>query len=417
MDQFDVTPGGDPSPARQTSVRLSWLHPAGLLGLAIANAGLKILTLGLYNFWGKTEVRKRIWSAIRLDGEPLQYTGTGKELFLGFLMIFAVVVLPVMLVSTGAAYALGPESRAFKVYQFAIYGFFFVLTGLAIFRAQRYRLSRTTWRGIRGSLTGSDKTYAWTYVWTGALVPLTLGWIMPWRATKLMELLTNGTQFGNRLFRFDATAGPLYPRFAVLWIGTAAVVVAALGAITSLLPSGILETIATDEKPDMSALVTAAAIFYAVLSLAFLVYLLLSAFYRARQMNHFAEHTSFEGASFKSTATGPGLIRLAIGNFLLWVSGWAVGLAAFFGAMFLAGSISKVTPGIPVAHWALWGAALVLIASTSLFAPFIQARTMRYTVQNLAVTGTLLLDEIAQGADQGIRRGEGLAQAFDIDAF
>ena len=56
-----------------------------MIGLGFINGILKVLTLGLYSFWAKTEVRRRIWSATRLNGEPLSYTGTGKELFLGFL--------------------------------------------------------------------------------------------------------------------------------------------------------------------------------------------------------------------------------------------------------------------------------------------------------------------------------------------
>ena len=57
---------------------ISWVHPPeGFLGLSLLNGVLRILTLGVYHFWGKTEVRQRIWSAVRIDGEPLDYRGTG----------------------------------------------------------------------------------------------------------------------------------------------------------------------------------------------------------------------------------------------------------------------------------------------------------------------------------------------------
>ena len=68
---------------------LAWKQQSGLIGLSIVNFILRILTLGIYHFWGKTEVRRRIWSAVRLNGEPLEYTGTGKELFIGFLVATA----------------------------------------------------------------------------------------------------------------------------------------------------------------------------------------------------------------------------------------------------------------------------------------------------------------------------------------
>ena len=43
---------------------------------------------------------------------------------------------------------------------------------------------------------------------------------MPWRATKLQRLLSNDMRFGNRPFRFEARSGPLYGRFAIVWIGS-----------------------------------------------------------------------------------------------------------------------------------------------------------------------------------------------------
>jgi hypothetical protein len=58
--------------------------PGGFAGLSFLNGVLRILTLGVYHFWGKTEVRQRIWSAVRIDGEPLEYRGTVARLLRGF---------------------------------------------------------------------------------------------------------------------------------------------------------------------------------------------------------------------------------------------------------------------------------------------------------------------------------------------
>ena len=58
--------------AHTTAIPLTWHQPLGFVGLSILNFLMRIPTVGLYAFWGRTEVRKRIWSGIRLDGEPLQ---------------------------------------------------------------------------------------------------------------------------------------------------------------------------------------------------------------------------------------------------------------------------------------------------------------------------------------------------------
>ena len=136
--------GGGPAP------HLAWLHPGGMADLSFMNAILKIVTLGVYQFWGKTEVRKRIWSAVRIDGEPLEYTGTGMEMFKGFLFVFAIVLIPALLIPLVLVFAAGPNSPALVIYQLVAYVVFLYLFGVAVYRAQRYRLTRTRWRGIRG---------------------------------------------------------------------------------------------------------------------------------------------------------------------------------------------------------------------------------------------------------------------------
>lgn len=106
-----------------------------LIGLGAVNGILKLLSLGLYSFWGKTEVRKRLWSFTRLNGEPLEYTGTGKELFLGFLIVFFAFVLPLMLGAIAVALLFPQDKLAISIYQFAAYGLFFLLLGNAMYRS------------------------------------------------------------------------------------------------------------------------------------------------------------------------------------------------------------------------------------------------------------------------------------------
>lgn len=417
------------SASPEASLKITWVPPSGLMSLSLANALLRMVTLGIYNFWGKTEVRKRIWSAVRLDGEPLSYTGTGKELFLGFLIVFVVVILPLMLATFAAVFAFGPESPMVGVVQMLLYVIIFFLTGIAIYRAQRYRLSRTRWRGIRGSLTGSDKSYAWAYFWTALLIPITWGWILPWRTTTLQQIMTRDTKFGDRPFRFDAKPGPLYGRFAMFWCGTAFIALAAFGVLAGTLGKFMGgDTVAgiADEPNamDPSKIIEIIAIVYGVLAVAFLFYYVLSAWYRARQINHFAAHTHFEGATLKSTVTGGGLVWVALGNFLLTMLGWALGFGLFLGIVLLSTTINLADPQSAISSHqdtatrvaAILGL-LVLTAFSGLFSPFVQARNARYLVDNLSLLGQIDLAKVAQGADQGITRGEGLAQAFDVDAF
>lgn len=137
--------------------RITWAHPpGGFLGLSLLNGLLRILTLGAYHFWGKTEVRQRIWSAVRIDGEPLEYRGTGAELFRGFVIVFLVVLLPLALLALVPILLWGVSIFGNVLVQLGLGVAAVLLGGLGLYRARRYRLSRTRWRGIRGGLSGSS---------------------------------------------------------------------------------------------------------------------------------------------------------------------------------------------------------------------------------------------------------------------
>jgi len=408
------------------NVAVSWVHPRGLWSLSLANFALRILTLGIYHFWGRTEVRKRLWSGMRLNGEPLAYTGTGKELFLGFIMVFAVVLLPLLALSFIVVLAAGPQSIWAGIYQGAIYVGLLFLFGLATYRAQRYRLSRTQWRGIRGGMSNNAMAYAWTYYWTGLALPLTLGWLSPWRDTRLQGIITRDMRFGDRHFGFDATARDLYPRFAVLWIGTvllAIVVFASMGGVFfELQRSGEL-LVSPDVPPSPATIARILAAVYGSAFVGMIVYGILSAWYRSRKFNLFARHTCVDSARFAADVRARGLIWLTVSN----------GFILLMGALLATAALSIVVAGIvvvsggtevlaqpenaPIVRTLSFIAPIALVFSFGLMVPVTQARTLRYLVTRTRLEGTLPLAGIAQRAADPSTRGEGLAQAFEIDAI
>src|SRR5579862_6777094 len=75
--------------------------------LSLRNGALNLITLTLYRFWGKTEVRRRLWATTYLNDEAFEYTGRGVELFVGFLLALLVIVLPYLCVIFGGQF-LGP---------------------------------------------------------------------------------------------------------------------------------------------------------------------------------------------------------------------------------------------------------------------------------------------------------------------
>ena len=152
------------APGAQGALSISWQKPTGMVALSLVYAFLKIVTLGVYHFWAKTEVRKRLLSAIRINCEPVSYTRRGMELFLGFIIVNLQIFLSMSLAIVGIVLTLSPTHIVPDIVITAAYVALAFLFPIAIYYALRYRLARTSLRGIRGSLEGKLLTYAWTFI-------------------------------------------------------------------------------------------------------------------------------------------------------------------------------------------------------------------------------------------------------------
>jgi len=359
------------APAGGEHGHLGWRKVPGMIGLSFKIFFLRLFTMGIYYFWGKTETRRRIWSAITLEGQPLEYTGTGKELFLGFLVVLFLVILPLYAVLVGLILLVGPKSPLVDLIALPLYPIILYLVGVAEYRARRYRLSRTSWRGIRGSMAGSPWKYGWTYLWTLVVAFLTLGWLAPWRSAKLQAVLTNDTRFGEEPLRFTATAGPLYGRFAILWFGVLALYIGIGGLFYALFKDEIMKSLVLKTSLPGSVVLQMVAIGFAAL----VVYAVISASYHARLYNHFTNHTFIQNARFNLEARAGSLIGLILGN------------------------------------------VLILLLSLGILKPLIQMRLAGYFVKRTSIDGQIDFNAISQSQARLDRTGEGLAEAFDIDAF
>jgi uncharacterized membrane protein YjgN (DUF898 family) len=110
--------------------------PWDIAGTCILNTVLTILTLGIYGFWGRTEVRRRMWSSVRLLGEPLAYHGTPQELMRGFFAVLLVVLAPLFVMSVFVVVYFGQASAVFGLYQIGLFAVLYpVLAAIAFYRA------------------------------------------------------------------------------------------------------------------------------------------------------------------------------------------------------------------------------------------------------------------------------------------
>ncbi|WP_435103270.1 YjgN family protein [Arhodomonas sp. AD133] len=181
-----------------------------LFVIFIVNLLLKIITFGIYQFWAKTRIRRYLWSQTSFDGERLEYTGTGLELFLGFLKAVAIMFLVAIAASILTAVA-GPVGFVALVVVYVLG--FPVLAGAARFAATRYRFSRTRLRSIRFGLVGSAWSHGFLMMGLGLLSLLTLGLYTPFARMKLAGNVLNNTYYGSERFRFHGKGSDLFLPF------------------------------------------------------------------------------------------------------------------------------------------------------------------------------------------------------------
>lgn len=184
------------------------------LGIAVTNLLLTILTLGIFRFWAKARERRYLWSRTRIIDDELEWTGTGGEMFVGFLMAMGVLVGSVILILGGAA-LLGDW---FLILGFiAFYVFLLWAFGFAQFRALRYRLSRTYWRGIRGGSDDNGVSYGWTALANNFIAGLTLGILTPRAIVENWNDRINAMSFGPHKLDSSVDTVGLQMRWMMLY--------------------------------------------------------------------------------------------------------------------------------------------------------------------------------------------------------
>ncbi len=175
---------------------------------------LLLLTLGLYRFWLATDVRRFLWANTEIDGDGLEYTGTALQLLLGFL-IAIVLLVPVYVGLFVAAFDLGVIGR---ISGLLAVGVLALLGQFAVYRARRYRLTRTIFRGLRFHQTGSAWRYAISAVLWWIVIGVTLGLAYPWAQANLERYKMRHTFYGDLPGHFAGSALRLFFRGFLLWL-------------------------------------------------------------------------------------------------------------------------------------------------------------------------------------------------------
>ena len=338
--------------------------------IALPNLLLTIVTLGIYRFWATTRERKYLWSHSRFVDERLEWTGTGLELFIGFCLALVLFVLPLTLIGFAqtALNMRGYQGAAIALTLVVFLGILY-LTGVARFRALRYRLSRTRWRGIRGGSDDQGLGYGWSYAWKTIVGQIALGLLVPWSMTSLWNERWGKMSFGPHRFSAHADFSDVFARYLLFYLAPVLLFVAmAIAAITG---GGIGAGIGGDTGLNIGV---GAGIVIALFIWFFALGLIAAAFY-AKFYREVVSATEWKDLRFGFEASTMDWVKLYIGDFFLVV------LTLGIGYVFLS-----------YRHW-------------------------KFFITHMEAGGDILLDELTQSTTATARHGEGLLDAFDVGAI
>jgi uncharacterized membrane protein YjgN (DUF898 family) len=293
------------------------------LRLLVRGGFLQLVTFGFYRFWLMTDIRRHLWSATSIGGDALEYLGRGRELLIGFL--FAVAVLaPVFLVY----FLLGVEAERYRAFaSFPLYLLLFVFGQFAVYRARRYRLTRTMWRGVRFWMSGGGWFYALRSLLWSAFAYVTLGLANPWRAAALERYKMRNTYYGDMQGSFVGTGWDLFKRGIGLWLVLAVAVGGGLAACVAIVLNAPRSVIGGDivmHEP------TAAIAVFAVFGVIGLICLIVWPIYQAIEWRWWAA-----GVRLGPVEATSALPRAKILTLYLKILGWGLLAAIVLGAVIL----------------------------------------------------------------------------------
>jgi uncharacterized membrane protein YjgN (DUF898 family) len=168
-------------------------------GIWILNAFLTFLTIGLYYPWAKASTLKYIYSNVELDGHKFTFHGTGNEMFWGFVKVLVLLatVFAVMIF-------VGPYGI------FAFYGILFLITPFAMHSSMKYRLSRTSYKGIHFGYTGDLNEFVLLYFKNILITIFTFGIYSSWMRVNLRQYMVGNAWYGDANFQYNANGSDLF---------------------------------------------------------------------------------------------------------------------------------------------------------------------------------------------------------------
>jgi uncharacterized membrane protein YjgN (DUF898 family) len=389
-------------------------------------AVLLMVTLGIYRFWLATDVRRFLWANTEIAGETLDYSGTALELLTGFLAAIAILV-PIYAAFFVGALELGTVGQMSSMVAFAA---LFVLGQYAIYRARRYRLTRSVYRGLRFHQEGSAWAYAFRAVGWWIATLLTLGLAFPFQLASLERFKMRHTFYGDLAGDFTGSGFKLFLRGLPMWFLVMAPLVLAIGALVKGVDWQALANAVAQSGDDVMARIEgsnsgiANVLVFTMLmgGTAVTMAALLYPAFQALTLRWWSSGLRFGAIEIQSKLR-VAQVYAAYVRFLWYAILFGVVLAiasvpALFVVGMLAGDEQSGTVGEAIATGLLLvGYVIAALGFSTVYRATVLLSLWQLGMESLQLSGLSVLDRVTATGTPSSALGEGLADALNVGGY
>jgi uncharacterized membrane protein YjgN (DUF898 family) len=298
----------------------------------------------------------------------------------------------------------------------------------ALYRARRYRLTRTVFRGLRFDQHGSPWRYAVYALLCWAVVIVTLGLAYPWTQAFLERFKMRNTSYGDLQGRFEGSGLSLFLRGLPLWLLIVGPIVVALGVLSAQIDWDALSRLMDKgDDPETGTMIgkmlaPGVGVAIAAITTSFIALSLLYPVFQAVKLRWWISGLRFGEVAVTSRLRARqvywvylrvvlyfllfGLLTMAFGGALIFA------LVEVVRTVHNAGLTQIVTGALSLCLYVV-----VMIGSSTIYQVIVAAGLWRLGVETAALTGEAALDGVRATGSASSALGEGLADALGVGSI
>ncbi|MFN3444772.1 MAG: YjgN family protein [Bacteroidia bacterium] len=178
---------------------------ADYFSIMIVNWLLTLVTAGLYYPWARAKRLNYIYSQTALNNERFHFAGTGNEMFRGFIKIILFYILIM-----GAYFLISTTLESPFLAILVVYLAIFAIIPFAVHGSFRYKMSRTSYRGIRFGYRGNRNELIKNYVKWVVYTIISFGIYGAWLQMNIRRYTHQHIRYSDVEFSNDADGGEYF---------------------------------------------------------------------------------------------------------------------------------------------------------------------------------------------------------------